>query len=61
MIKVMWPLEQTDLSSAAMRCFAKWNCITSAICRSDLGGNVPLDRLSHRVSRWATARGKLQR
>jgi hypothetical protein len=27
MIKVMWPLEQTDLSSAATRCFAKWKCI----------------------------------
>jgi len=30
MIKVisnMRPLEQTDLSIAAMRCFVKWNCI----------------------------------
>jgi hypothetical protein len=30
MIKVtsnMWPLEQRDLSIAAMRCVVKWNCI----------------------------------
>ena len=30
-----------------------------AVCRSVLGGNVPLDRLSHRASRSATARAKI--
>jgi hypothetical protein len=30
-----------------------------AVCRSDVGGNVPLDRLSHRASRSGTARAKI--
>ena len=30
-----------------------------AVCRSDLGGNVPLARLSHRASKSATARAKI--
>ena len=58
----MWPLEQglIDRPNALRREVELYPRRSSilAVCRSDLGGNVPLDHLSHRASRSATARAK---
>ena len=57
----MWPLELVDRRNALLREVELYPRRSSilAVCRSDLGGNVPLDRLSHRASRSATARAKI--